>query len=308
MFQRLSDSKIAQLKRQYQDNVLYQVCRKGINQIASEYDDLRAEEIWSKAFSIIEELKQSNDRYNDVDNLKSELELSFLYFDDNTKRTKEQAQRSAFLVLFALISMLIVAAKNYNDNPHKELIALISAQIKDYPLCKRLFFLVRQKEIELEKRGKIVLFEDILGNDSNGEPQNLQPVLQEVIKTTLAVCQPYQNKTYRENFLTEIWQQLWDNPKTKLSTLLNSQSKYKVFCITIGRLIDCQILLKENNTKLNYVTIADELSKTDLFKDFEYEAATLARYMGYAKKDFSKIKKPKSDTEKYIEIIRTIVQ
>ena len=183
---------------------------------------------------------------------------------------------------------------------------LIGEQIKDYPLCRRLFFLAREKEIEFEKRGKVVHFEDVLGKELNGQSQDFQPILQELIKATIGVCQQYLNKTYKDNYLQDIWQQLWNNSKTKLQTLLNSQSKYKVVCATIGRMIDTKILVDENNAKLKYRAIAIELCNTDFFKESDY--TTLSKYMGLAQKDYSHKKSGLSDFEKYITIMCCIVQ
>lgn len=305
IYHRLTDDEIKSFKKKYEKFILYQITRKGINNIALNYDDLQAEEIWKEAFQIVEELKTSPNRLNDIDTLKEELISLFRHFQEETiykERTIEQAERSAFLVLFAVISLLIIAKKDIAENPYNDLIERIAINIKDHPLCKKLFFEIRNKEIEFENQGLLVDFVDVM--QTTEDIQSEDKLLQEAINISLS-CEKFVDKKYSDDYIKQIWMTLWNNKEElNLTKLLSSQSKIKIICGVIGIMQAANVFKTEDGKRITNKQLAHCLANTNCS---EIDEESFSRYISSAAKETKEDKKPKSDVNRLLDKVRKIV-
>lgn len=302
MYERLTEEQIEQLKKIYDKNTLYQITRKGINDIALLYNDLRPEEIWQKAFDIIAALKKSSCRFNDVDNLKAELMLQFLLFKedgDHEHRKPQDAERSAFMVLFAVLSLLVVANTDLSKNPYQDLMTRISIYIKDYPLCKQLFAAVRKKEIEFEKNGIKVPFIDPFGTT---QEEIKDAFLQEAITISLN-CKCYLNSKFANDYIEQTWKKLWNTPNLYLSRLLQSQSKVKVICGILGVMRTKNVFVKNGRSVTNKQLACCLYSA----HTFSQDEATLEKYIGSGANPTKADRKQKTDVVRMLDKARQIV-
>ena len=163
-YKRVDETILRTTRQQFEQNIVYRCCRGVLADIAYEHDDLHPDEVWKVVFDIIHGLQNSTAPDFVAETLWTELCILFSKFEENnvvTKRNKESAERSAFLV-FAVLFALLTANGERQENPYKEIGDCLASHICKHPLWQKFWKYYDKKEDEEEAKGRNIGIKDYL--------------------------------------------------------------------------------------------------------------------------------------------------
>lgn len=155
MYKRLTEEEKLKLRQDYDSIHEYTVCYNAIDAVSEHYDDLSPEEVWSEALLIVEEIKRSTNKKWKINTIYSQLKRKYDSFDNGIKRSEEQREHTATMVLFDVVMMLTIAKKvdvsSAEEHPYFEYIVSILNYIGHTTLFEAMLAVTHQNEIDIEE-------------------------------------------------------------------------------------------------------------------------------------------------------------
>ena len=155
MYKRLTEEEKLKLRQDYDSIHEYTVCYNAIDAVSEHYDDLSPEEVWSEALLIVEEIKRSTNKKWKINTIYSQLKRKYDSFDNGIKRSEEQREHTATMVLFDVVMMLTIAKKvdvsSVEEHPYFEYIVSILNYIGHTTLFEAMLAVTHQNEIDIEE-------------------------------------------------------------------------------------------------------------------------------------------------------------
>lgn len=159
MYHRLSEDNIAELRSRYEKVQEYMVAYNAISVVSEHYNDLSPEEIWDEALKVVDEISKSNIREWKVDKVYSQLKRKYNAFVDEQgnkeTRTAKQQEKTATMVLFDVVLMLVLAqkveAENIKEHPYFQFMTTILGYIGESILFEAMLAVTKKAEEDVEK-------------------------------------------------------------------------------------------------------------------------------------------------------------
>lgn len=155
MYQRLTEEQKLKLRQEYDSIQAYTVCYNAIDAVSEHYDDLSPEEVWCEALLIVDEIKKTTNRKWKITTIFSQLKRKYDSFDNGIKRSEEQREHTATMVLFDVVMMLTIAQKveasSAEEHPYFDYIVSILNFIGHTTLFEAMLAVTHQNEIDIEE-------------------------------------------------------------------------------------------------------------------------------------------------------------
>lgn len=159
MYHRFSEDKIAELRSRYEKVQEYLVAYNAVSVVSEHYNDLSPEEIWDEALKVVDEISKSNIREWKVDKVYSQLKRKYNAFVDEQgnkeTRTAKQQEKTATMVLFDVVLMLVLAqkveAENIKEHPYSQFMTTILGYIGESILFEAMLAVTKKAEEDVEK-------------------------------------------------------------------------------------------------------------------------------------------------------------
>ena len=276
MFKRLTEEEIKKLRAEYHKVPAFIVTYRAIDWMSTEYSDIEPVEAWSEAIEVMKTIAAEDYKRFSIESACRDLPRKYEAFQDITgqihTRSRECAERTALMVLFDAVFMLIMRQKDVEDHPYKEYCQYIVNEIVSYPHYEDMCKMVRTNEENLEEdTGHELEPQDFLNTE--GVPRTITggDITKENLERAIAItmqCESYFRKGLGYEYVKALWEDLLAEKYLHLAELLNGQSFNTLVCGVIG------IVKDELCTSCTYMDLAKEMT----IKGMERES--IANYMG----------------------------
>lgn len=146
-----------------------------LTEIADEYNNLSAPEVWGEAKSYLQDYCKNTHPVDTITLLTDEMEERYGTFEENGNRklrTEEDVRLTIFLVMGTMLFMLCAEAKNKNDSLYKEHCQVLAKATLNHPIRERFTESIKAKEDIEEKAGRRVGVVDYLLEEVSHDLKN----------------------------------------------------------------------------------------------------------------------------------------
>lgn len=136
-----------------------------LQSIEKEYAELSPVEVWTEAQLALPDFAGATRPDLTITMLKEELEERYGIFEDagtEIFRSREEVQRTTFLVMIVMMYMLVSGASCNEDNPYREHCRALASVTGEHPLLERLWLGIRHTEEKEEQAGRMIKVVDYL--------------------------------------------------------------------------------------------------------------------------------------------------
>ncbi len=167
MYHRLTENRKKELRAQYEDIQEYLITYNAVTIVGNQYADLCPEEVWDEALQLMKEIGADKYRQWKVSQVYRQLQTKYNCFieEDNTRinRSQEERERTATLVLFDVLIMLVLKEKviDCHQHPYFNYIQAILNCLEDSVL----FEVMNQQAIVDEKNLEEMIGQEVLPQD-----------------------------------------------------------------------------------------------------------------------------------------------
>ena len=155
MYQRLSIEEIKGRRPKYHKIPAFKVTYRAISWMSSTYHDIDPVEAWDEAVETMKTIAEEEHKKFAIESICYELPDKYLEFLDLeghiNKRSKEESERTALMVLFNVLFMLIMRQKEQDGHPYLEYCKWIVPVLLQNPLYEQLCQMTRTNEVNLEE-------------------------------------------------------------------------------------------------------------------------------------------------------------
>ena len=276
MYQRLSIEIIKERRPKYHKIQAFKVTYRAISWMSSTYHDIDPVEAWDEAVETMKTIADEEHKKFAIESICYELPNKYLEFLDLeghiNKRSKEEAERTALMVLFNVLFMLVMRHKELDNHPYKKYCEWIVPVLLQYHLYEHLCQMTRTNEENLEEEvGHELEPADFL--NPNGMPMPIveMDTTKESMERAIDIflkCSDYFKRGIGIEYIRGIWEDLLEQEYLHVDELLNGQSFQTLVYGVLGLVKD------ELCDPCSYIELAREITshKTD--------QQTIANYIG----------------------------
>lgn len=276
MYQRLSIEEIKGRRPKYHKIPAFKVTYRAISWMSSTYHDIDPVEAWDEAVETMKTIAEEEHKKFAIESICYELPDKYLEFLDLeghiNKRSKDESERTALMVLFNVLFMLIMRQKEQDGHPYLEYCKWIVPVLLQNPLYEQLCQMTRTNEVNLEEEvGHELEPQDFLNAEGMPMPiiemDETKENLNRAVMITMQFAS-YFHKGIDIIYIRSLWEELFKVDYLHLDSLLNGQSFNTLVCGVIG-------LLKGTVcTSCTYMDLAKEMTIPGMNKD------SIAKYIG----------------------------
>ena len=183
-YKRMEAAEMKRCRRKYYSDQLYVVLSPVLKHYSDSCRELSPVEVWTEALRLAEELAMSPRPDREIKDMAEELAEDYLLWSDTPeqRRTDEEAERTAFLVLMTLLFMLHAPMIGKAGHGCTEIIDNLARVVASHPLCNDFIRRSHVTEEEEEKQDRYVEAFDYLLSDVADDREEDEDVKVEAIQ------------------------------------------------------------------------------------------------------------------------------
>jgi len=276
MYIRLSPEIIKERRSTYHKIPAFIVTFRAIDWLTSTYDDIDPVEAWDEAVETMKTIASEEYKRFAIESTCRDLPRKYLEFQNLDgsiqKRSKEESERTALMVLLNVVFMLIMRQKELDDHPYKNFCEWIIPVLKELPHYYDLCKMIRINEENLEEDvGHELEPADFLNPEGMPMPivemdptkENMERAIEIFLK-----CSNHFKRGIGIEYVRGVWEDLLKQEYLHVDELLNGQSFQTLVYGVLG-------LIKDD--------LCDPCSNIALAKDItshQIDQQTIANYIG----------------------------
>ena len=278
MYQRLSIKEIKERRPKYHKIPAFKVTYRAISWMSITYHDIDPVEAWDEAVETMKIIADEEHKQFAIESICYELPDKYLEFLDLeghiNKRSKEESERTALMVLFNVLFMLVMRHKELESHPYKNYCEWIVPVLLQNPLYEQMCKMTRTNEENLEEAvGHELEPQDFLNAEGMPMPITERDETQENKERAIQIIMNCSDR-FKRGMGIEYVRAIWDDllaPEQKylhVDELLNGQSFQTLVYGVLG-------LIKDE--------LCDPCSNMDLARDITShltDQQTIANYIG----------------------------
>ena len=276
MYQRLSIEEIKGRRPKYHKIPAFKVTYRAISWMSSTYHDIDPVEAWDEAVETMKTIAEEEHKKFAIESICYELPDKYLEFLDLeghiNKRSKEESERTALMVLFNVLFMLIMRQKEQDGHPYLEYCKWIVPVLLQNPLYEQLCQMTRTNEVNLEEEvGHELEPADFLNPEGMPMPIIEKDTTKENMERAIEIflkCSGHFKRGISIEYVRGVWEDLLEQEYLHVADLLNGQSFQTLVYGVLG-------LIKDD--------LCDPCSNIALAKDItshQIDQQTIANYIG----------------------------
>jgi len=276
MYQRLSIEEIKERRPKYHKIPAFKVTYRAISWMSSTYHDIDPVEAWDEAVETMKTIADEEHKKFAIESICYELPDKYLEFLDLeghiNKRSKEESEHTALMVLFNVLFMLVMRHKELDNHPYKNYCEWIVPVLLQNPLYEQLCQMTRTNEENLEEDvGHELEPADFLNTEGMPMPIVEKDTTKENMERAIEIflkCIDHFKRGIGIEYVRGIWEDLLEQEYLHVDELLNGQSFQTLVYGVLG-------LVKDD--------LCDPCSNITLAKDItshQIEQQTIANYIG----------------------------
>ena len=305
MYQRLSIEKIKERRPLYHKIPAFKVTYRAISWMSSTYHDIDPVEAWDEAVETMKTIADEEHKKFAIESICYELPDKYLEFLDLeghiNKRSKEESERTALMVLFNVLFMLVMRQKEQDGHPYLEYCKWIVPVLLQNPLYEQLCQMTRTNEVNLEEEvGHELEPADFLNLEGMPMPVSERDETKENLNRAIMItmqCDSYFHKGIDIIYIRALWEDMLAEKYLHLDTLLNGQSFPTLVCGVVGLLSET-ICVKCHYSDLASKMVVDGLDKGSIAKYIGMKcngSSNLRKVAKFIRERFEKSSKQSSD-------------
>lgn len=276
MYKRLDIVTIKLCKSKYHKIPAFIVTYRAIDWMSSNYNDIDPVEAWEEAVDTMKTIAAEDFKRFAIESTCRDLPRKYLEFLDLEghiqTRKPEEANRTALMVLFDVLFMLIMRQKELDDHPYLVFCNWIIPVLQQFPDYERMCKMTRINEVNLEEEvGHELEPQDFLNAEGMPMPVAEQDQTKENLNRAVMItmqCDSYFHKGIDIIYIRALWEDMLADKYLHLETLLNGQSFPTLVCGVVG------LLSETICVKCHYSDLASKMIVGDLDKN------SIAKYIG----------------------------
>ena len=233
MYKRLDIEELNNRRNEYHKIPAFIVTYRAISWMSSTYNDIHPVEAWAEAVDAMKIFANEANKRFAIESFCYELfdkYEKFMELDGHIQsRTKEESERTALLVLFNVLFMLIMRQKELDGHPYKKYCEWIVRILNNSPLYKEMCNMTRTNEINLEEEiGDELAPQDFMTPDGMPRPVGVENDLTQQNKERaielIGRCESYFKRGITIEYVETLWDDLLNEEYLHVDELLNGQS------------------------------------------------------------------------------------
>lgn len=276
MYRRLTIEEIKTRRSEYHKIPAFMVTYRAIDWVSTTYQDIDPVEAWDEAVETTKTIAAEEYKRFAIETTCRDLPRKYLQFQnvDNTilPREQEDANRTALMVLFNVLFMLIMRQKEQDGHPYLEYCKWIVPVLLQNPLYEQLCQMTRTNEVNLEEDvGHELEPADFLNPEGMPMPIIEKDTTKENMERAIEIflkCSDHFKRGIGVEYVRGVWEDLLEQDYLHVDELLNGQSFQTLVYGVLG-------LIKDD--------LCDPCSNIALAKDItshQIDQQTIANYIG----------------------------
>lgn len=276
MYRRLTIEEIKTRRSEYHKIPAFMVTYRAIDWVSTTYQDIDPVEAWDEAVETMKTIAAEEYKRFAIETTCRDLPRKYLQFQnvDNTilPREQEDADRTALMVLFNVLFMLIMRQKEQDGHPYLEYCKWIVPVLLQKPLYEQLCQMTRTNEVNLEEEvGHELEPADFLNLEGMPMPIIEKDTTKENMERAIEIflkCSGHFKRGISIEYVRGVWEDLLEQEYLHVADLLNGQSFQTLVYGVLG-------LIKDD--------LCDPCSNIALAKDItshQIDQQTIANYIG----------------------------
>lgn len=252
------------------------VTYRAIDWVATTYNDIDPVEAWKEAVETMKEIAEEDLKKFAIETCFRDLPRKYLKFRDVDgsiqSRSKKDADRTALMVLFNVLFMLVMRQKEQDGHPYLEYCRWIVPVLLQNPLYEQMCKMSRTNEINLEEEvGHELEPADFLNLEGMPMPIIEKDTTKDNMERAIGIflkCSDHFKRGIGVEYVRGVWEDLLKQEYLHVADLLNGQSFQTLVYGVLG-------LIKDD--------LCDPCSNIALAKDItshQIDQQTIANYIG----------------------------
>ena len=276
MYKRLNIETIKASKSKYHKIPAFIVTYRAIDWMSSKYNDIDPVEAWEEAVETMKSIAEDDFKRFAIESTCRDLPRKYLEFFNVDGRIQprkpEEANRTALMVLFDVLFMLVMRQKELNDHPYLDYCNWIIPVLQQFPDYEEMCKMTRTNEVNLEDEvGHELEPQDFLNTEGIPMPVTERDETREKLNSAVMItmqCDSYFHKGIDIIYIRALWEDMLADKYLHLDTLLKGQSFPTLVCGVVGLLSETIFV------KCHYSDLASKMVVGDLDK------GSIAKYIG----------------------------
>ena len=305
MYRRLTIEEIKTRRSEYHRIPAFMVTYRAIDWVSTTYQDIDPVEAWDEAVETMKTIAAEEYKRFAIETTCRDLPRKYLQFQnvDNTilPREPEDANRTALMVLFNVLFMLIMRQKEQDGHPYLEYCKWIIPVLQQFPQYEAMCNMTRTNEENLEEDvGHELEPADFLNLEGMPMPVSERDETKENLNRAIMItmqCDSYFHKGIDIIYIRALWEDMLAEKYLHLDTLLNGQSFPTLVCGVVGLLSET-ICVKCHYSDLASKMVVDGLDKGSIAKYIGMKcngSSNLRKVAKFIRERFGKSSKQSSD-------------
>ncbi len=276
MYRRLTIEEIKTRRSEYHKIPAFMVTYRAIDWVSTTYQDIDPVEAWDEAVETMKTIAAEEYKRFAIETTCRDLPRKYLQFQnvDNTilPREPEDANRTALMVLFNVLFMLIMRQKEQDGHPYLEYCKWIIPVLQQFPQYEAMCNMTRTNEENLEEDvGHELEPADFLNTEGIPMPITERDTTKENMERAIEIflkCSGHFKRGIGIEYVRGVWEDLLEQDHLHVDELLNGQSFQTLVYGVLG-------LIKDD--------LCDPCSNIALAKDItshQIDQQTIANYIG----------------------------
>ena len=192
MYKRLDIDKIKSRRGEYHKIPAFIVTYRAIDWMSTNYNDIDPVEAWDEAVETMKTIAAEDFKRFAIETVCRDLPRKYLEFLDIEghiqNRTQEDANRTALMVLFDVLFMLVMRQKELDDHPYLDFCKWIIPVLQEFPDYEKMCEMTHTNEVNLEEEvGHELEPQDFLNTEGMPMPITERNVTQENKERAIAI-------------------------------------------------------------------------------------------------------------------------